>query len=662
MNYFITGGTGFIGNFLIEKLLARDGCLYLLVRASSVEKIERLKTQYPQHADRIIAVIGDIQQPRLGVDEAQISTLRGSIDHFFHLAAVYDLKADAQSQELANIDGTRNALDLAKALQAKCFQHASSIAAAGFYNGIFREDMFDEAPKHDHPYFRTKQISEGIVRAQSDIPWRIYRPGVVIGHSQTGEMGKIDGPYYYFKQIQKLRRILPQWMPVIGFEGGQLNMVPVDFVAAALDHIAHKEGFDNKCFHLTDPNPHTVGEALNIFADAAHAPRMAVRVDSRAFAFIPPVVKTTLKNLPPVRRIVTAMLDEQGIPADTLQFINMPTRYDNREAERALADSGIEVPPLESYATKIWDYWERNLDPDLYMDRSLRGNVEGKTILITGASSGIGHQVALLLGSAGAKVLLVARNQEKLADTQSQIQEAGGWAQCYSADLADMEDCDRLVKEVLDDHQNIDVLINNAGRSIRRSIELSFDRFHDFERTMQLNYFGALRLILGFAPTMLQRKQGHIINISSIAVIIGSSPRFTAYSASKAALDAFSRGAAAEFSDRNVAFTTINMPLVRTPMIGPTSFYDSVPTLSPEEAAEMVAEAIIKRPKRIATPLGIGMQLLNAILPKATEILMNMVFKLFPDSAAAKGIKEEAKPEITSEQIALAALLKGLHL
>lgn len=662
MNYFITGGTGFIGKYLIKKLLERNANIYLLVRTASAAKVDQIKAHYPEHAQRIHAVFGDVQQTQLGIDPDQINRLQGNIEHFYHLAAIYDLKADANNQELANIDGTRNALGLAKAVKAHCFHHVSSIAAAGLYDGIFREDMFDEAQKHEHPYFRTKQISEGIVRAQTDIAWRIYRPGIVIGDSQTGEMGKIDGPYYFFKQIQKLRRLLPQWMPLIGVEGGQMNMVPVDFVAAALDHIAHQQGFDNKCFHLTDPNPHTVGEALNIFADAAHAPRMALRIDSRAFAFIPPVVKTTLKNLPPVKRIVRVMLDEQGIPADTLQFINMPTRYDNREAERALAGSGITVPRLESYAAKIWDYWERNLDPDLYLDRSLRGNVHGKTILITGASSGIGKQTALLLANAGARVLLVARHQDKLADTAEEIQQSGGWAQCYSADIANMKDCDRLVREVLNDHQQIDVLINNAGRSIRRSIELSFDRFHDFERTMQLNYFGALRLILGFAPSMLQRQRGHIINISSIAVIIGSSPRFTAYAASKSALDAFSRGAAAEFSDRNIAFTTINMPLVRTPMIGPTSFYDSVPTLTPEEAADMVAEAIIKRPKRIATPLGIGMQLLNAVLPKATEILMNMVFKLFPDSAAAKGIKEDQAPEISSEQIALAAMLKGIHL
>ena len=160
---------------------------------------------------------------------------------------------------------------------------------------------------------------------------------------------------------------------------------------------------------------------------------------------------------------------------------------------------------------------------------------------------------------------------------------------------------------------------------------------------------------------MLERKSGHVINISSIAVIVGTSPRFSAYAASKSALDAWSRSAAAEFSDRNIAFTTINMPLVRTPMIGPTSIYNAVPTLSPEEAADMICEAIVKRPKRIATGLGISMQVLNAVMPKATEIIMNTVFRTFPDSAAAKGEGEEVKTEASSEQVALAAVLKGIH-
>jgi NAD(P)-dependent dehydrogenase (short-subunit alcohol dehydrogenase family) len=222
-----------------------------------------------------------------------------------------------------------------------------------------------------------------------------------------------------------------------------------------------------------------------------------------------------------------------------------------------------------------------------------------------------------------------------------------------------MEACDGFVTQVLADHGAVDVLINNAGRSIRRSLALSFDRFHDFERTMQLNYFGAVRLIMGFAPGMLKRKRGHVVNISSIGTLTNA-PRFSAYVASKSALDSFSRCAAAEWSDRNVTFTTINMPLVKTPMIAPTKIYDQVPTLSPEEAADMVTEAIIHRPKRIATRLGIFAQVTHAVAPKLGEIVMNTGYRMFPDSPSAKTRRAD-QPKATSEQIAFAALMRGIH-
>ncbi|WP_372748212.1 SDR family oxidoreductase [Litorivivens sp.] len=661
MNYFVTGGTGFIGRFLIQNLCKRDGTIYVLVRKSSKHKIEKLIEQCGVDKSKIVAVTGDLGKKRLGITPKDMKNLTGNIDHFYHLGAIYDLKADAESQEIANVEGTRHAVSCAEQMQAKCFHLVSSIAAAGMYRGTFREDMFEEAEGLSHPYFRTKHVSEGIVRNECSIPWRVYRPSMVVGHSKTGEMDKIDGPYYFFKVLQKFRRMLPPWVSLIGIEGGQMNIVPVDFVADALDHISHKPKLDNTCFHLTDPNGARVGEVLNIFAEAGHAPKMALRIDTRMFAFIPDSIRGMLGNLPPIKRIMQAVLGDFGIPADALRFANMPTRYDTRETERALKGSGITVPRLQDYAPAIWDYWERHLDPGLFKDRTLKGNVSGKVVVITGASSGIGKAAALQLAEAGAQVVLVARSTEKLAETQSEIKALGGTSFAYSCDVSDLDSCDNLVETVLKNHGHVDVLINNAGRSIRRSLELTFDRFHDFERTMQLNYFGAIRLIMGFAPSMLERKQGHVINISSIAVIVGTSPRFSAYAASKSALDAFSRSAAAEFSDRNIAFTTINMPLVRTPMIGPTSIYQAVPTLTPEEAANMIGEAIVKRPKRIATPLGITMQVLNALMPKATEIIMNMVFKTFPDSAAAKGDGTETGTEPSSEQVALAAVLKGIH-
>ena len=661
MTYFVTGATGFIGRHLLGHLLARKGDVYCLVRKQSIKKFDSIRESFGADARRLIPVAGDLAKPMLGLTPLQRKKFAGKIKHFFHLAAIYDLAGDGDSQIIANVEGTQHALDLASAIKVGCFHHTSSVAAAGLYPGVFREDMFAEAQNLNHPYFRSKHDSEALVRA-TKLPHRIYRPGVVIGNSKDGQMDKIDGPYYFFRTLKKLRQALPPWMPTIGLEGGRINLVPVDFVAAAMDHIAHKPGLDGGCFHLTDPAPRRIGEVLNIFARAGHAPQMTMRLDARMFGFVPTMVKQALAGLPPVKRFTTSLLRDLGIPPDVIKLINYPTRFDCRETERALKGTKIRVPDIADYAWRLWDYWERHLDPDLFIDHSLSGKVRGRTVLITGGSSGIGKAAALKIAAAGANVLICARGEAELAVARAEIVAAGGRCHTYVADLAEQKSCDELVSKVLAEHKHVDILINNAGRSIRRAIAASYDRFHDFERTMQLNYFGSLRLIMGLLPAMSARHRGHIINISSIGVLTNA-PRFSAYVASKAALDAFSRCAQAEFSDNGINFTTINMPLVKTPMIAPTKMYESVPTLSPEEAADMIVDAIIERPVRVATRMGTFAQVFYALAPRAYEILMNSAFRLFPDSSAAKGMKGrgEAQKEATAEQVAFASLMRGVH-
>ena len=391
MTYFVTGATGFIGRFLVGNLLKRKGTVHVLVRKGSQKKLTALIETMGWDAERIVAVPGDLAKPKLGLSAAQIKALSGKVQHFFHLAAIYDLSADAESQKIANVEGTRHAVQLAEAVKAGCFHHTSSIAVAGLYSGTFREDMFEEAEDLDNPYFATKHDSEKVVREEcGKLPYRIYRPGIVVGHSKTGEIDKIDGPYYFFTLLKKLREMLPPWVPILGIEGGRINLVPVDFVADAMDHIAHKPGLNGGCFHLTDPEPKRVGEVLNLFARAGHAPQMSMRLDARMFGFVPFPVRAALTNLPPIKRFTSMILKDLGIPAEVLKLITYPTRFDSRETERALKGTKIAVPRLEDYAWRLWDYWERHLDPALFQDRSLRSKVEGKLVVITDGSDGIG--------------------------------------------------------------------------------------------------------------------------------------------------------------------------------------------------------------------------------------------------------------------------------
>ncbi|MDQ3215113.1 MAG: SDR family oxidoreductase [Pseudomonadota bacterium] len=671
MTYFVTGATGFIGKRLVKKLVARNnGVVYFLVRAESLARVAELLAYWNVDPTRAIPVAGDLIQPLLGITPGDLKKLDGKIEHFFHLAAAYDLSASAEAQVAINVEGTRHAVNVANRIRVGVFQHVSSIAAAGMYEGVFREDMFEEAEGLDNPYFATKHESEKIVRTEAEMPWRVYRPGLVVGDSKTGEMDKIDGPYYFFKLIQKIRGLFPSWMPMVGLEGGRINIVPVDFVVDAIDHIAHQKGHDGKAFHLVDPTPYRVGDILNIFARAAHAPQFSLRINAALLGFVPSSVKKGLLALTPVRRIRNAVMKDLALPENIITFVNYPTRFDARETTAALKGSGISVPRLEDYAYQLWDYWERHLDPDLFIDRTLKGQVQGKVVLVTGGSSGIGLAAAHKLAHAGAITVIVGREQEKLDAARKEIeaslaghpgnQVAGGKVITYSADLASLQSCDTLVAWLLENHGGVDVLVNNAGRSIRRGIESSQERFHDFERTMQLNYFGCLRITMGLLPGMAARRKGHVVNISSIGVLTNA-PRFSAYVASKAALDAWTRCAASEYLDVGVTFTTINMPLVRTPMIAPTKIYQNVPTLSPEEAADMIVQAIVYKPVRIATRLGVFGQLLHAAAPRVAQIVMNTTFRMFPDSDVSRGAKEGEKSKATADQIAYANLMRGIH-
>jgi short-subunit dehydrogenase len=286
--------------------------------------------------------------------------------------------------------------------------------------------------------------------------------------------------------------------------------------------------------------------------------------------------------------------------------------------------------------------------------RSLHDAVKDRTVMITGASSGIGKEAALQIGKAGGTVLLVARTQDKLEAARDEVEALGGVAHIQRCDLTDIDDIDRTAAEVLDRYGHVDILVNNAGRSIRRSVSRSYDRFHDYQRTMQVNYFGPVKLILDLLPAMRERESGHIINVSTIGLQTNT-PRFAAYLASKAALDAFSRSIAPEIIGDGVHITTVYMPLVRTPMIAPTRLYDRFPMLTPDDAAQMIADAIRTRPKRIATTLGNIGQLGYAIAPGAQDLVVNRAYKLFPEDG------KPSESEDTPRQRAFARITRGVH-
>lgn len=665
MSYFVTGATGFIGRHLVQELLDhREGTVFVLVRAGSMGRLEALVRRWG--SERVVPVVGDLGEPGLGVAPSWVAEHAGEVDHLFHLAAIYDMTADDATNEALNVGGTRHALELASALRVGCFHQVSSVAAAGEHRGRFDETMFDEGQHLPSAYHRTKHESERIVREEATVPWRVYRPAIVVGHSQTGEMDKVDGPYYFFPLMKRLRDALPSWLPLVGVDLGDTNVVPVDYVAAAMDHLAHLPGHDGEAFHLVNPEPQPVVDMVNVFCAAAGAPTFATPLDRRVttagpLGRLPGALRpTALLGKVVGNGLVQAVLDpvtsRAGVPAEVLAHTSFSAVFDSRRTERALAGSGIAVPDLESYARTLWGYWEEHLDETTGRDRGARQALQGKHVVITGASSGIGQVTALKVAQAGGVPVLVARGKDKLEETRAVIERRGGTAHVYPCDLSDLEAIDALCAQLVADLPSVDVVVNNAGRSIRRSLALSQDRFHDFERTMQLNYFGAIRLVMGLLPTMREQGRGHVVNVSSIGVQTNP-PRFSAYVASKAALDSWSNVVSSELVGDGVTFTGIHMPLVRTPMIAPTKIYDKFPTISPAQAADLVITAMVERPHEINTALGNAGAVVHTLAPKLAFRVLNMAYHVFPDSAAARGDGTARE----SEQIMLARLFRGVH-
>ena len=631
--YFVTGATGFLGKRLVERLLRRHDttAVHVLVRETSRHKAAVL---WPD-ADRLHPVTGDLTEPGLGVDPGAL----GPLDHVVHLGAVYDLTAGEATNHAANVDGTRNLIAFATAANAGLLHHVSSIAVAGDHRGRFTEADFDLGQQFSSPYHATKFQAEKLVREQP-LPFRVYRPSAVVGDSRTGEMDKIDGPYYFLPAISRLAA-LPRRIPLAAPDLGATNLIPVDYVVEAIEYLMHRDAPSGSTYHLAAAHPQRLHEVYNAFARAADGPRIAAVLPaalSRAGTRITHAAAAGVDRVPGGRATRAAVLDELGVPLAVLPHLSTEVEFDTARTTTALFGSGIALPELRDYAAPLYRYWRDHLDPDRARRTS---GLDGRTVLITGASSGIGRASALAVARKGAKVLLVARRADELEEVRTEITAAGGLAAAYPCDLTDGDAIDALVKDVLADHGAVDMLVNNAGRSIRRSVTLSTERFHDYERTMAINYFGPVRLILGLLPWMKRRRFGHIVNVTTQGLQTDT-PRFSAYLASKAALEEFGLTAGRETLSDGITFTSVRMPLVRTPMIAPTGSYRGLPSSSPERAAALVVKALRERPEILSLPEGRAAELATLVAPRLARFAAHLAYRAMPESAPeARGLPRQ---------------------
>ena len=637
MRYVVTGGTGFIGRRVVSKLLETrpDDEVGVLVRRASLSRFERLASDWGERAK---PVVGDLTEPELGLSRDAVTELAG-VEHVVHCGAIYDITMSEPAQRAANVDGTRSVIALARGLNAT-LHHVSSIAVAGGFRGEYTEADFDVDQNLPTPYHRTKFEAEQLVRTEPGLRYRIYRPGAVVGDSRTGEMDKIDGPYYLFGVLAKLSR-LPSFTPIMLPDSGRTNIVPVDYVVDAMVWLMHVPDRDGQTFHLTSPEPIGLQGIYRGVAKSAGLPPLRGSLP-RAVAM--PALKVRGR----AKVVRNAVATQLGIPAELLDVADLPTTFNSDATREALHGSGIAVPGFASYAPQLWRYWAEHLDPDRARRDNPDGPLVGKHVIITGASSGIGRASAIAVAERGATVFALARNGQALDDLIEEIRGSGGQAYAFTCDVTDSSSVEHTVKDILGRFGHVDYLVNNAGRSIRRSVVNSTDRLHDYERVMAVNYFGAVRMVLALLPHWRERRFGHVVNVSS-AGAQARGPKYSSYIPTKAALDAFADVVGTETLSDHITFTNVHMPLVRTPMIAPSRRLNPVPPISAEHAAAMVVRALVEKPTRIDNPLGTIAEAGNYFTPKLARRILHQVYLGYPDSAAARGVAP-AEPDSPSLQ------------
>lgn len=633
MRYVVTGGTGFIGRRVVSRLLQSrpDAQVWVLVRRRSLGRFERLAAAWgDQWGDRVKPLVAEL--PELDLSDEVLAEL-GEIDHVVHCAAIYDITAGEPEQRAANVEGTRAVITLAQRLGAT-MHHVSSIAVAGDFRGEYTEDDFDVGQRLPTPYHQTKFEAELLVRSTPGLRHRIYRPAVVVGDSRTGEMDKVDGPYYFFGVLAKFA-VLPSLTPILLPDTGRTNIVPVDYVVDALVALAHADGRDGQTFHLTAEK--TIG-LRGIYRGVAKAAGLPPLRGS-----LPRSVAAPVLNVRGRARVLRNMAATQlGIPAEVFDLVDLPPTFVSEKTRNALRDYGIRVPEFSSYAPKLWRYWAEHLDPDRARRDDPRGPLHGRHVIITGASSGIGRASAIAIAERGATVFALARNGAALDELVAEIRANGGAAHAFTCDVTDSASVEHTVKDILGRFDHVDYLVNNAGRSIRRSVVNSTDRLHDYERVMAVNYFGAVRMVLALLPHWRERRFGHVVNVSS-AGVQARNPKYSSYLPTKAALDAFSDVVGSEVLSDHITFTNIHMPLVRTPMIVPSHRLNPVRAISPERAAAMVVRGLVDKPARIDTPLGTLAEAGNYFVPRTSRRILHQLYLGYPDSAAARGLAPAAQ-------------------
>ena len=465
---------------------------------------------------------------------------------------------------------------------------------------------------------------------------RLYETGVIFGDVATGEALQEAPLLEVVSRLARLPKSLPLMAPALGYA----NVVPASYAAAALCSLIHDDRHHSIYSRVDAAQPQAIRDIYNAFAEAAGAPRIVWTIPRQGVRALA-AVWAVAERLPGVSVVGEAVASELGAPTRLLRRWNQSAASDAAPTHARLASEGMLVPPLRDYAGVVYQKWRAEADPDRASRAWRTSGLKDRTVMVTGASSGIGRSTALRVARDGARVLVVARRTDELERLCSEIESEGGTAQAFTCDLSNGDSVDRLLARVLADPRGVDVLVNNAGRSIRRPIIDATDRFHDYERTMAVNYFAAVRLTLGLLPGMYERRSGRVINVTTQG-IENHAPRFSAYLASKAALDEFGVVAGRELLSRGITFSSIRLPLVMTDMMAGAAdngAFWGIPPMSAERAAALVHGAIFARDERVSMllPAGWPTEIMSRLAPRTTRAFFHLAgFESLPNATGER--------------------------
>jgi short-subunit dehydrogenase/thioester reductase-like protein len=632
-SYVITGASGFLGRQLLASLANENSHsrIFALIGCSKADDLRDWLRRNKTDTRNVTILTSNLEEQDCGLATEAFADLEPDNIHVYHCAAHYDLADDDSDKCMAaNVAGTTNAIALAQRLNARSFNHMSTIAVAGVYHGVWTEAHFSEAGTWRNNYGRTKHMAEALVRNAPFPIVNIFRLGVLVGDSQTGQNFKSDGIYGFFPALEGLLNHLPSGTPLPSFGWGYIPICPVDHAAASVSALAATAEPGLNVFHLFEDEVLRVDDILQALIGAADRDHAVFPTGLSHLAGQYNVLARHDRVLRQLKEEVFDVLRDFDIPVELLGEINHATQFTNATTSRRLQYLGIPSPRFRDYAPYIWRSWQAQRT----IEAKTRAATcfENTNVLLTGGTSGIGSKIAQKLYVRNANIVVFSRNHDAFSKLQDRLgKPPPNRLRFVACDLMDDTSISDALTRLDADGWTPDIFIHAAGISIARNFLKMSEDIEETKRLTQVNFLSAAAIIRKILPGMVQSGRGHIVSLSSISCQMDIA-EFASYSASKSALDQLMTALRAELLGKGIRFSTLHLPLVRTPMTRRNIRLRDVPMLSDEAAAARVIDAVVQQRFRTSEPFGLFLAVLKQLFPKGSLAASTLAWRVYTRS------------------------------